>query len=515
MRLTVGLLEREVGWTRVLEQIGVASEHVADLSTISPDTHSAIIVNRTLDDIALKAIERYGEMGGSIIDTGGLVQRLDPRALRSRWFGTIYPEQGDAAFATVGLTDIELRLRVHREAKQMSGLLAVLPIGKGAIYHLPLPLDRLLLDTQARRRSFPAPTPRPPNERVSRIAKGEIRRIVDAVLRMAHFKAGLPYLHRRTLPGDVQGVLCYRIDSDSGSREQILGLHETARERKTRLTWFLHTEAHEGWLDLFASFEGDEVQLHGYRHATYDTLEENLVNQREAEEMLRKAGVKPTALAAPYGIWNPAVGQTISQLGLDYSSEFALDYNDLPFHPVVDARATHALQLPIHPICIGSLMIAHATPEAMKLYFRSVIDRTRALREPALLYHHPTHAHLDVMGDSLSYAQSTGLESWTMGELARWWRARERTSYTAHYNDGVLGIEPHSVDSESVTLEVERAGEHSIVPLNSALQVSLDDLHWSISTAPSRDEIDPTALRKPSLHRAVRTIEHSIYRTRT
>jgi len=513
-RLAVGIIERETAWSRVLEQIGVATEHVADLSTLSPATHSVLIVNRTLDDMALKAIEAYVTAGGNVLDTGPLVSRLDRTALRSRWFGTISPAPAERAFAGVGLADIELRLRVHRDATYLHGLLALLPLGKGAIFHLPLPLSRLLLDTSARRRGFPAQTPRPPNERVARIAKGEIRRIVDAVLRMAHFRSGLPYIHRRWLPGAAQGVLCYRIDSDSGSREQILALHEAAQAHHTRLTWFLHTEAHEGWLDLFTTFARDELALHGYRHATYDTLEENLVNQSEALRLLNDAGIQPDGLAAPYGIWNPAVAHTVARLGLNYSSEFALDYDDLPFHPIIDGRETRALQLPIHPICIGSLRIAHASSETMKLYFRRVIDKTVARREPTLLYHHPTHEHIGVMEDTLAYARTCEVTSWTMGELAEWWRRREATAYSAWYGNNQITVVPRACAGEDVMIEIERPGEYALLPLNQEQHVVCTSLQWNPMIVPSEGGvIEDQALRRPSLHRAVRTVEHAIHRT--
>jgi len=42
--------------------------------------------------------------------------------------------------------------------------------------------------------------------------------------------------------------------------------------------------------------------------------------------------------AAPFGKWNESIQLTFENIGAAFSSEFSLDYDDLPFYPRVKER---------------------------------------------------------------------------------------------------------------------------------------------------------------------------------
>ncbi len=94
------------------------------------------------------------------------------------------------------------------------------------------------------------------------------------------------------------------------------------------------------------------------------------------------------------GMTNLAV--QLVDCGFEYSSEFSYDYDNLPSVP----RLRHGegtLQLPIHPICIGSLKRHSYSDKQMIQYFENVIQRKLASSEPIIFYHHPKDGYYDVL----------------------------------------------------------------------------------------------------------------------
>jgi hypothetical protein len=206
------------------------------------------------------------------------------------------------------------------------------------------------------------------------------------------------------------------------------------------MSWFVHVEAHREYLDLFGAMDRQEIGVHCYRHRTFPTFEENASNIDEAAHLLHGAGIDTAGYAAPNGFWNEELARAIEHHGFEYSSEFSLDYDDLPFHPWARGAFMGAVQVPVHPVCIGSFLRVKGTDEAMKRYFRWVIDRKLQEHEPVILYHHPGHEKADVMADAFAHAHDRGLRNVTMGEYARWWRRRDEVRYDASYRDGVITL---------------------------------------------------------------------------
>src|SRR5207244_1259474 len=110
--------------------------------------------------------------------------------------------------------------------------------------------------------------------------------------------------------------------SDGGSEQEMIDLHETARRRAIRPSWFLHVEAHLAHLGTIKKFndDGDELGVHCYRHKAYTEREAIIGNITEAAAVLRAAGIEPTGYAAPNGRWSRELDLALNIFELPYSS---------------------------------------------------------------------------------------------------------------------------------------------------------------------------------------------------
>ncbi len=433
-RLTIGIVRLRPGWRIVLDQLGVAYEVIRRWEDVSPDRYSAIIVDAEPDSSGLKALETYLQEGGAVLDGGHYLPMVEPKKIRRQSLRSIAADAADELFRDIWLADIDASVLLHRESDRMGRTVHLGQRGAGFVAYVPFDIGELIRDGTSRRRPFYAALRSLPNEIVARVSKGEIRRIVEIALRWLHARRGLPYVHRWYFPGRLPSIFCFRVDSDYGTPAQIDALYSVAREYRMRMTWFLHVDAHHEWLDRFGAMGDQELALHGYRHRTFGGYEENLANIMEAAALLKRADIRFTGFAAPNGFWNPALCRAVEEAGLLYSSEFSLAYDDLPFYPDLYGKRSPVLQVPIHPICIGSMLRGKADPEMMKEYFRMVIRRKLQRHEPVILYGHPGHERWDVTADSFAYVRELGVENFTMGEYAAWWLKREETRFDATFN---------------------------------------------------------------------------------
>jgi hypothetical protein len=109
---------------------------------------------------------------------------------------------------------------------------------------------------------------------------------------------------------------------------------------------------------------------------------------------------------------------------MSYSSEFSYDYDNVPSYPFINNHFTSVLQLPIHPICPGSLRRSGYTEEEMVEYFISLIDKKLSLREPICFYHHPTHHFTEVFDIVFQYIRENHIHACSYSEYALWWMKR-------------------------------------------------------------------------------------------
>ena len=259
-------------------------------------------------------------------------------------------------------------------------------------------------------------------------------------------------------------------------------------------SWYVNVGAHAAHLDFFADLarRGHDIQLHCQRHTVYPGYQRNLENFRQGKAAMSAAGLTPVGVVAPFGEWNPNLNRALEELGFEYSSEFCLDYDDLPFRPVVDERLSNVLQVPVHPICLGRLVAARANAAQMAAYFRSVIDLQFARREPCFLYDHPERIaqFSDVLVDVLQYGKERCGSVTTLTEFARWWQRRERFDWSARVSGNELETKAERGGGDFSVI-VEQGGRYATLPAETGRHV-LTALEWR--ALPEPVQFDPRSL---------------------
>jgi hypothetical protein len=506
----ITLWDENLQWRELLRQEGVSFNCGTRLIG-----RNVVILNQEPGHLHTHRIWQHIESGGGLLASGvnaaEVWLELRPVVARLRWIAS----DGDSPlFRNLGIVDAETQGSLLPEANvgvTDSGAEAIVatPAGRGSRVLLPFEVSELLSDVASGPKQFPADTPRLPYDTVARTSRGEVRRLVANSLRFLLGRRGLPYAHLASVPGKLtphgdcpqDSTFAFRVDTDFGPRRDLEAVVRLAERVGMKFSWYVNVGAHKAHLDLFADLarRGHDVQLHCMRHTVYPDYKRNLENFRQGRDVMAAAGIPPVGVVAPYGEWNPNLNLALEELGFEYSSEFCLAYDDLPFRPVVGERLGKVLQLPVHPICLGRLVAARATSRQMSAYLRSVIDLQVARREPCFLYDHPERIaqFSDVLADVLLYGKERCGSVTTVTEFARWWQRREQFVWSAHVSDAQLEIRAQESINDLVVV-VEQEDRYALLPAGPGKH-SLAALQWHHLPEPVRFDPRSLAARQPSL----------------
>ncbi|HTW90540.1 MAG TPA: polysaccharide deacetylase family protein [bacterium] len=518
----ITLWKDDIHWVELLRQEGVCFHTGSRIGG-----RTVVILNEEPGALHAQRIWQHIESGGGLLAPGinaaGVWLEFTPENRRLRW---IAPEGESALFRNVGIVDTDTAGTILSGANvgtADSGDMAIrtAPVGRGFCIILPFRVLDVLSTVAYGPKQFYARTPRLPYDTVARASRGEVRRLVGNCLRALLAHRGLPYVHLATHPGRTSSVFAFRVDTDFGPRRDLEAVARLAERVGMKFSWFVNVGKHRAHLDLFADLarQGHDIQLHCMRHTVYPDHEHNLDNFRAAKEAMADAGLKPCGVVAPFGEWNPNLNRAFEELGFEYSSEFCLAYDDLPFRPVVESesrrvkhrsdqtphasllapRLSRVLQVPVHPICLGRLVAARADEKQMAAYFRSVIDLQVARREPCILYDHPERIaqFSDLLAEVLHYAKERCGATTTMTQFARWWQRRERLHWSASVSENVLEATVNTEDSD-VPIVVEQGERFATLPAASGKH-DLAGLKWHALPEPIPFDRKQLTTRKPSL----------------
>jgi hypothetical protein len=494
VKLGLGLIARSPQWEQLLKQEGVPFSYV-DLSKMKEEC-SLLVVNRALDNSEQRAVEAYLQDGGAMLAYSAYVHGVCGTTTRQERVDYLLADH-DRIFPTVHLVDLATLGEIPREANCLKTQLNTFgvfagPLGGGYAVLLPFDPALAITDMRAANKSFYSLRERLPSERVSLVAKGEMSRLLHEAFTYLHHQRGLPYAHLWYYPHGKENLFAFRIDSDKGSRAEVDDLFATARDNDVRMSWFLDVKSHEEWLQHFAFLSGQELGVHCYEHRTYDTYEENLKNIQRARHKLDQAGISSPGFTAPFGIWNTSLAKAIDKAGFEYSSEFSFVYDAFPVFPSERDFTFEALQVPIHPICIGSLRRVGYTEAQMTEYFAATIGQKLLRHEPLFFYHHPTHRCWDVVRFIFKYMKGKGIANTTMLEYARWWKKRANCDLTITHQQEGLSIHSSRMVDESVWLRiVDPMRKVAIVPI--AERMMFNQLDWSPEVV---DAFPPSDIRR-------------------
>jgi hypothetical protein len=181
-----------------------------------------------------------------------------------------------------------------------------------------------------------------------------------------------------------------------------------------------------------------EIGVHCFHHRTSGDANRIAADIRSAVETLGAVGLSPVGYAAPYGRWSPALAEAVAAARFSYSSEFGFAYDDLPLE--CRAGTGRLLQVPVHPVCLGSLRRHSYSEDQSFAYFESVFRRAVTRRMPAFFYHHPNDGHPEVLRRLFALAREARLPMMTMQRFAGWWQDRSAWRITARLERDAVTI---------------------------------------------------------------------------
>ena len=496
MNLNVGIVGHSRTWEALLEQEGVPNAPVTGSAV--PDDFSAIVSGDEVHDHDLTIMRDYLFKGGAVLCSAKVYAEIRQTTYNQEFIRFLVSES-TSPFANAGLVDIQSRGRISWNANQLktdrntfSAHKGV--FGNGHIIALPFDVAEMVQDGRTSTKSFYSPERRLPFEHVSTVSRGGLRKIVARALELLHHHRGLPYVHLWYYPSDARTVFAFRIDTDHGRPGEIDELYRTVASCDIPASWFLDVKSQQLYLSMFSTMVHQELGVHCFEHRVLPDAAGNEANIRQALTVLRGADIKPEGYAAPYGTWSDAMGEAVKRCGFSYSSEFGYDYDNLPSYPLVGNECSPVLQVPIHPVSIGSLRRQGYSEDHMKRYFDFVTGQKLACREPLIFYHHPRDGHPEVLKHLFALAKQQRIAMTYFGEYATWWKRRLQMKPGIGMRGTTIRVSANKGPG-SAWLRISRPnGTEAFSPIQEEL--NLDALSWESRPLPFALPPDYTRSRK-------------------
>jgi hypothetical protein len=475
MRLCVGVTGDRGGWKQILRQEGIPFDEISDKD--DPGSYSCIVAGNGTSTDLLNRLSDYVKGGGALVCSGEMFSRMTGTSGTPQFIRYLLPE-AHSPFASAGLIDIDSDCVMIPGANHFLTETAAPAVyrgefGNGSVIVLPFDPGELILDETSEKKSFYAPRNRLPFERVSRVGKAGIRKLVALSIEHLHHGRGIPFLHLWYYPAAAPTIAAFRVDTDDANRSEIEELQNAVSGREMPVSWFVHVKAQEQCLDLFRRSARDEVGVHCYEHQVWREPEPAENDLRRAWSLLQEAGYAPKGYAAPYGTWSGAIASAVKSSPVEYSSEFSYATDDLPSTPASSGK----IQIPVHPVSIGTLRRQAMTEEEMIRYFTDVVERKVSCREPLFFYHHPKNGHHHVLTTLFAMISVLDVPLMTMGDFQSWWMRRSNASLSAESAGNELRMRLSGGSPDLRCRVTRQDGMEAFVPAEGAL--NLDALSWS------------------------------------
>jgi len=443
MNVKIGLCIPNPGWEIVLSQEGLCFETIEKDSEFNFEEFVLVIPNREMVESNRDIFIHYITHSGLVIADKETFPILLDIEIHKRNISYIIPKAG-SLFSQFGLIDFYSEFVVPK-TNSLQIIDEDLHIyeysnNSGNVVILPFSINDLILNKNSVRKRFYAERKELPSEVVSRVSKGKIREINFRIILQMFSKLKAPLVHKWYYPKGSENVFIFRIDTDFCSAEDAKNLYALCEKYNINATWFVDTQDENMLSEVYTSFSQHEIALHCENHKVYKSYKENYDNILCAQKKLKKYGMDAKGFAAPFGEWNESLGKAGEDLDFEYSSEFALDYDDLPFYPYFNDQFSTVMQIPIHPVSVGRLRRAHFSDDEMMSYYKAVIDYNFSRNIPVLLYHHPHHNQLNVWEEIFAYIQSKQVWNPTMHKFSQWWKKRSESTFSYNYSNGRLKI---------------------------------------------------------------------------
>jgi len=429
LKLSLGISEVVPGWKLILRQIGIPFHLVNINNTINPDEYPVLIISSYDKEKSRKNILHYLQSGGSLLLEADIAKSILDFKNKQIYIKYLCM-YNNPVFSFSLPVDLNKRCSVSLDAQYVENQkgqksVAIKKVGKGTVVILPSGFISSLLDFRITRKNFPTEFgERLPSERVSKVSKGGIRYLVQTSLQYLFHCCKLPFLHLWYFPDGAKSLFSFRVDTDFSKKQEVEKLYQICRKNKIRATWFIETKTQADWIDFYQGMQDQNIGYHGYRHRIFPDKSRNLQDFKQGLSIFKKNGILPKGYAAPYGEWNPTLAQIVQEKGFLYSSEFGIAYDDFPFLPYLNKSFSSVLQIPIHPISIGSLRRARHTHQDMLNYYLRIMEIKRAAYQPIIFYHHPCHGCLAIFEQLFKKVVKENIPTITMEDYSSWWKRR-------------------------------------------------------------------------------------------
>jgi hypothetical protein len=496
MNLNVGIVGNSVHWEALLEQEGIPYTPVTGAAV--PDHYSVIVSGDDLHDHDLTVLRDYLFKGGAVLCSGKVYAEIRQTTYNLEFIKYMFSD-ASSPFANAGLVDVQSRSRIAWNANQLrtdrnsfSAHKGV--FGNGHVIALPFDAAELIRDRRLSTKSFYSPERRLPFERVSTVSRGGIRKIVARALELLHHHRGIPYVHLWYYPFDAWTIFAFRVDTDYARPGEIDELYRLVSSYEIPASWFVDVKSQQLYLSMFSSMEHQEIGAHCFEHRVFPDAAANESNIRQALTVLKGADIKPEGFVAPFGNWNDGLAEAIKRCGFSYSSEFAYDYDNLPSYPRIRNESSSVLQVPIHPIGIGSLRRQGYSAEQMMRYFDFVTGLKLSIRDSLVFYHHPKDGYHDVLRHLFETVKQPRIAFTFFGEYASWWKRRLQVKPGIEIDGSTVRISANK-SPESIWLRISRPnGTEAFSPIRNELD--LEKLSWEPRPLPYALPPDFTRVRK-------------------
>jgi len=435
--LGIGVFGLSTGLMSLLDSLGVIYEECYTQKVDEP-SYSVYIVHRALTSKEQNWLQNQHEKAKPLAVLFTLESGIQPKStsVQKTYCASVHsPHLMAGPLAHLSVIDCFSKVSFYGGKQDLDGICYVERQKSEHIeqsIYLGIPLEASVSKFSYTRKFFPSPTGHKPNEIVSRTHKGHLQHLLRYALERLFYSIDLPYLSKWNFPTS-QAIITLRIDSDFGTEKSLQAIYELANTYSAVLTTFLHVKAHEDWLEWFTQWPNHEHSLHGYEHAHIRSSYPLYQDIENGYQAMVDAGMTPKGYAAPYGIWTEQLSKALDAYPFSYSSEFTHGYDALPYC-LPDALATKpalyskCLQIPVHPICTGSLHRYRAVEKDFNAYFKHYMDIQYGMQQPIMLYHHPLQPGLSSIQFIMQYAQELDLQWLSYHEWATFWiqRASER-----------------------------------------------------------------------------------------
>lgn len=448
MQIKLGLCDPNPGWKILLDQEGLSYEIISDKQYSKQNYYQLLLPNSEFIQRHKDIILQEDFTNIIILDKETWPLLFDYNK-KLKYITYIKPGN-NSLFSHLEIIDFytQFMLPLSNDLNLLDDKLNIFykKFESGLIVILPFSVNELIADSSSKRKRFYAFRKELPSEVVSSVSKYRIRELISKVLHYCFFQINLPLVRKSYYPKDKNNVFIFRVDTDFCNAKDAKSLYNLCQENGIRATWFIDTKNEETISEVYSKFTNQEIALHCDKHKVFESYDDNKENIETAINKLKCYDIHPKGYAAPFGECNPSLERVLESCNFSYSSEFTLNYDDLPFFPFYDNHFSSVLQVPIHPVSIGRLRRSHFTEKEMIAYYTMIIEYRLSRNLPVILYHHPHHQKLKVWEHIFKIIKKKHIWNPTMFEFSSWWKEREKILYNIEFSQGRLRVSSNHPD---------------------------------------------------------------------